>query len=113
MISLSPARQCFLRCHKAGDFRDGSDGRAVGRGAASRYAALAYHRQVGAGQPVSGDWQLLHSRRDGGAARIVVTDVADGARSAEALASTTPSIAVSAPERVEAWYANKGSRRDL
>ncbi|MFO1342267.1 MAG: L-idonate 5-dehydrogenase [Burkholderiales bacterium] len=52
---------------------------------------------------------VLAARR-AGAARIVVTDVADGAlKRAEALGIDDAVNAVSAPERVEAWYANKGS----
>ena len=52
---------------------------------------------------------VLAARR-AGAARIVVTDVADGAlKRAGALGIDDAVNAVSAPERVEAWYANKGS----
>ena len=52
---------------------------------------------------------VLAARR-AGAARIVVTDVADAAlKRAGALGIDDAVNAVSAPERVEAWYANKGS----
>ncbi len=52
---------------------------------------------------------VLAARR-AGAARIVVTDVADAAlKRAGALGIDDAVNAVSAPERVEAWYANKGT----
>lgn len=52
---------------------------------------------------------VLAARR-AGAARIVVTDVADGAlKRAETLGIDGAVNAISAPERVEAWYANKGT----
>jgi L-idonate 5-dehydrogenase len=53
---------------------------------------------------------LVLAARRAGAAHIAVTDVADAAlRRAEALGIDDAVNAISAPEKVEGWYANKGT----
>ena len=109
-VIVASEAQCFP-VPQSCDFRTAAmaEPLAVALHAVRRAGSLVGKSVLVTGVGPIGSLCVLAARR-AGAARIVVTDVADGAlKRAEALGIDDAVNAVSAPERVEAWYANKGS----
>lgn len=109
-VIVASEAQCFP-VPQSCDFRTAAmaEPLAVALHAVRRAGSLVGKSVLVTGVGPIGSLCVLAARR-AGAARIVVTDVADGAlKRAEALGIDDAVNALSAPERVEAWYANKGS----
>ncbi len=109
-VIVASEAQCFP-VPQSCDFRTAAmaEPLAVALHAVRRAGSLVGKSVLVTGVGPIGSLCVLAARR-AGAARIVVTDVADGAlKRAEALGIDDAVNAVSAPERVEAWYANKGT----
>ena len=109
-VIVASEAQCFP-VPQSCDFRTAAmaEPLAVALHAVRRAGSLVGKSVLVTGVGPIGSLCVLAARR-AGAARIVVTDVADGAlKRAGALGIDDAVNAVSAPERVEAWYANKGS----
>jgi len=109
-VIVASEAQCFP-VPQSCDFRTAAmaEPLAVALHAVRRAGSLVGKSVLVTGVGPIGSLCVLAARR-AGAARIVVTDVADGAlKRAEALGIDDAVNAVSAPERVGAWYANKGS----
>ena len=109
-VIVASEAQCFP-VPQSCDFRTAAmaEPLAVALHAVRRAGSLVGKSVLVTGVGPIGSLCVLAARR-AGAARIVVTDVADGAlKRAEALGIDDAVNAVSAPKRVEAWYANKGS----
>ena len=109
-VIVASEAQCFP-VPQSCDFRTAAmaEPLAVALHAVRRAGSLVGKSVLVTGVGPIGSLCVLAARR-AGAARSVVTDVADGAlKRAEALGIDDAVNAVSAPERVEAWYANKGS----
>ena len=109
-VIVASEAQCFP-VPQSCDFRTAAmaEPLAVALHAVRRAGSLVGKSVLVTGVGPIGSLCVLAARR-AGAARIVVTDVADGAlKRAEALGIDDAVNAVSSPERVEAWYANKGT----
>lgn len=109
-VIVATEAQCFP-VPQSCDFRTAAmaEPLAVALHAIRRAGSLVGKSVLVTGVGPIGSLCLLAARR-AGAARIVVTDVADGALKRAAELGIDDAVnAVSAPERVEAWYANKGS----
>ncbi|MBL8310587.1 MAG: L-idonate 5-dehydrogenase [Burkholderiales bacterium] len=109
-IIVASEAQCFP-VPQSCDFRIAAmaEPLAVALHAVRRAGSLVGKSVLVTGVGPIGSLCVLAARR-AGAARVVVTDVADAAlKRAEALGIDDAVNAISAPERVEAWYVNKGT----
>lgn len=109
-VIVASEEQCFVVPQNC-DFRTAAmaEPLAVALHAVRRAGSLIGKSVLVTGVGPIGSLLVLAARR-AGAAHIAVTDVADAAlRRAEALGIDEALNAISAPEKVEAWYANKGT----
>ncbi len=109
-VIVATEAQCFV-VPQSCDFRTAAmaEPLAVALHAVRRAGSLVGKSVLVTGVGPIGSLLVLAARR-AGAAHIAVTDVADAAlKRAEALGIDEAVNATSAPQQVEAWYANKGT----
>jgi L-idonate 5-dehydrogenase len=109
-VIVATEAQCFV-VPESCDFRTAAmaEPLAVALHAVRRAGSLLGKRVLVTGVGPIGSLLVLAAKR-AGAAQIAVTDVADAAlKRAEKLGIDEAVNAVTSPEKVEAWYANKGT----